>query len=327
MNFRDRSLSSWLTALLLLSAGCSVDATVGYNQSALAAGDACKTDALAACEDGACVVMSLFDAPAGHVTLEADDTDLFYSTSTLTVARRPIAGGPAMELGATSTTVMGMTSDATHVYWIELSGRLHGVAKNGGTPFEASYVVGNPTQVTVDATHLYWVIPGGGRVAMAPKPFGEATHISGQDVPSAITTDAAYVYWVNAGSAATTGQLVRARRGDLTTAEVVLSGLDAPVAVAANDDAVYWASKTTVFKLAKGATAAQTVASGFGEITRIAVHGATLYGVGSDGLWRVPALGGERWVLHPRPMSALAVTCSGAFSVHWLEDGLERYGP
>jgi hypothetical protein len=326
MSVRDRSFRFLLLPLLLLPA-CSVDATVGYNESALAGGVSCKADALASCEEGACVVSTLFDAPAGHVTLEADETDLFYPTSLLTIGRRPIAGGPTVDFGSASTTVMGMTSDATHVYWVELSGVLRGVAKNGGAPFDASYVVGNPTELTVDATHLYWVFPGGGRVAMAPKPIGDATHISGQDVPRAITTDATHVYWVNAGSAAATGQLMRARRGDLTTVEVVLSGLDAPVAVAADSDAVYWAAKTAVFRWVKGESAAETVATGFAEITRIGVHGSTLYGIGSDGLWRVPVLGGERLVLHPRPMSGLAIACSGVFAVHWLEDGLERYGP
>jgi hypothetical protein len=311
---------------LLGAAACRVDATVGYNESALVSGVPCQVDAVAPCEDGACAVSTLFDAPAGHVTLEADDSELFYSTGLLTIGRRPIAGGPTLELGAATTTVRGMTSDATHVYWIELSGVLHGVAKNGGAPFDASYVVGNPTEVTVDATHLYWVIPDGGRVAMAPKPSGEAMHIGSQDMPRSITTDGAHVYWVNAGTTPATGQLMRASRGDLTTVEVVLSGLDGPLAVTATSDAIYWASKTAVFRLLKGETAAQTVATGFTEVTQIGVHGSALYGVGLDGLWKVPVAGGERVVLHPSPMSALAIACSGVFAVHWLEEGLERYG-
>jgi hypothetical protein len=315
-----------LFCLLVLSAACSIDATVGYNESALAGGVACQADAVAPCEDGTCAVSTLFDAPAGHVTLEADDTEIFYSTGLLTLGRRPIAGGPAVELGSASTAVRGMTSDATHVYWSELSGVLRGVAKNGGVPFDASYVVGNPTELTVDSSHLYWVFPDGGRVATAPKSSGEALHIGSQDVPRSITTDATHVYWVNAGSAAATGQLMRASRGDLTTVEVVLSGLDAPLAVTATSDAIYWASRNAVFRLMKGETAAQTVTTGLTEITQIGVHGEALYGVGLDGLWKVPVVGGERVVLHPRPMSALAISCAGVFAVHWLEDGLERYG-
>jgi hypothetical protein len=119
---------------------------------------------------------------------------------------------------------------------------------------------------------------------------------------------------------------MRAARGDLTTLEVVLSGLDAPVAVTATSEAIYWASKTAVFRLVKGETVAQAVATGFAEVTQIGVHGSALYGVGMDGLWKVPVTGGERAVLHPSPMSGLAIACSGVFAVHWLEDGLERYG-
>jgi hypothetical protein len=334
MNVRQRSmrstrslLFSLLFSLLVLPAACHVDATVGYNESAFASGLSCKADAVARCEQGVCAVSTLFNAPAGHVTLEADDTELFYSTGLLSIGRRPIAGGPTLELGSSSTSVRGMTSDATHVYWTELSGVVRGVEKNGGAPFDASYVVGNPTELTVDTTHLYWVFPDGGRVAMAPKPSGEATHIGGQDVPRSITTDGTHVYWVNAGSAPAAGQLMRASRGDLTTAEVVLSDLDAPLAVTATRAAIYWASKTAVFRLMKGEAAAQTVTTGLTEITQIGVHGSFLYGVGMDGLWKVPAVGGERNVLHPRPMSALAISCSGVFAVHWLEDGLERYGP
>jgi hypothetical protein len=311
--------------MLLLSAACRVDVTVGYDESA-PTDVSCKTDSLAPCEEGACAVSTLFDAPAGHVILGVDETDLFYQTGLLSIGRRPIAGGATVELGSASTAVRGMTIDATHVYWVELGGDVHGVAKKDGTPFDASYVVGNPTDLTVDATHLYWVIPGAGRVAMAPKPTGAASHIAGQDMPSAITTDANYVYWVNSGSAAVTGQLMRARRGDLTTVEVLLSGLDAPIAVEAHTNAIYWASKTSVFRLVKGATVAETLATGFTEVTQIGVYGSTLYGVGMDGLWKVPVSGGERAVLHPSPMSSLAIACSGVFAGHWLEDGLERYG-
>jgi hypothetical protein len=326
MSTYPRSSSFLLVLLLVLPAACSVEATVGYDADAFAGRASCKTDALSPCEQGVCATSRLFDAPAGHVSLEADDTDLFYPIDLLTIGRRPIAGGPTIEVGSASTSVRGMASDATHVYWVELSGRVHGVAKNGGTPFDASYVVGNPTDLTVDANHLYWVIPEGGRVAMAPKPSGEAQHIAGQDVPTAITTDATHVYWVNSGTAAATGQLMRARRGDLTTLELVLSGLDSPVAIEADADAIYWASKTAVFRWLKGETMAETIAAGFTEVTQIGVHGPTLYGVGIDGLWKILVSGGERSVLHPRPMSSLALACSGAFAGHWLEDGLERYG-
>jgi hypothetical protein len=316
-----------LLACWLLVVGCRVDATVGYNEGALIGGKACETDALARCENGACAVTDLFDAPHGAITLQADDTQLFFLNTQFTLAKRPIAGGATTELATTDTPLMRMTSDATHVYWIEQDGKLRGVPKAGGAFFEASYVFGNPTDITVDAAHLYWVLPDLGQVAMAAKPMGPATHISGQNWPTAITTDGAFVYWVNAGNLPNTGELMRAERGNLKTAELLLTELEAPVAIAAAGGDVYWASSSSVFRLASGETAAETLARDLMEIKQLGVVGGAVYGVGMDGFWTIPVAGGERTTLHPRPMSAMAVACSGVFSSHWLEDGLERYGP
>lgn len=317
----------WLIPLVLwLAPACNVEATVGYNSKAFVGAGSCDTDTLAPCDEKTCVVSELFDAPPGVATLLADDNDVFFLSSRLDIARRAIAGGEARELVTAETPVMRMTSDAAHVFWIEQGGQLRGIAKAGGTFFEASYAFGNPTDVTLDATHLYWVLPDAGQVAMSTKPMGEAEYISGQDVPTAITTDASHVYWVNAGTAPATGQLMRAKRGDLETAELLLGGLETPVAIAAGDGAVYFASKNSVFRWSPGAVLAETVMTDLIEVKQIGAHGSTLYGVGMDGLWKVPTGGGARATLHARPMSALAVACSGGFASHWLEDGLERYG-
>lgn len=325
MGERHHALA-WLL-LLASSTGCRVDATVGYNEGALSGGKACETDAFARCEDGGCAVTDLFDAPHGAVTLQADDTDLFFLPNQLSLAKRPIAGGAVSELAAATTPIMRLTSDATHVYWIEQDGKVRGVPKAGGALFEASYVFGNPSDLTLDASHLYWVLPELGQVAMATKPMGQSTHISGENWPTAIATDAGYVYWINAGNLPGTGELKRAKRGDLKTRELLLSELDAPLAITVAAGDVYWASKTSVFKLADGETSPQTLANDLMEIQQLGVAGGALYGVSMDGFWTIPVAGGKRTTLHPRPMSALAVACSGVFASHWLEDGLERYGP
>ena len=61
MSVRQRSSPFLLSPLLLLPAACSVDATVGYNESSLAGGISCETDTVAACEESACVTSTLFD--------------------------------------------------------------------------------------------------------------------------------------------------------------------------------------------------------------------------------------------------------------------------
>jgi hypothetical protein len=162
---------------------------------------------------------------------------------------------------------------------------------------------------------------------MARKPMGEATHISGQASPEAITTDATHVYWVNAGTGPLTGELMRALRGELTTAELVLSGLDAPLAIAASDEAVYFASSTAVFRWVEGATVAEIVATDLSETKGIVVYGSTVYGVGMEGLWKVAKTGGRWQQLERRPMSGIALSCSGVYATAWFETGLVRYGP
>jgi hypothetical protein len=315
--------------LLLLLGACDVDSTVGYNNASALVGPAtCGTDApLARCSDNGCAVANVFDAPHGSITLAVDDANIFFLAGPQTIGRRATDSGVSVELASADSTLIRMTSDATHVYWTELDGRVRGVPKPGGERFDAGYVFGNPSDISVDATHLYWIFPEFGQVAMVAKPSGNASHISGQDAPQAITTDATSVYWVNAGSRAASGQLVRAPRGDLASAEVWLNGLDAPVAITVSEEAVYWASKTAVVRVRKGETAVEPVAAGFTEVKAIRVFGSTLYGVGMDGLWRVAASGGDWQTLERRPMSGMAIACSGVYATGWFEDAVVRYAP
>ncbi len=315
-----------LLALLAVSA-CDVHSTVGYIDGALVGGLSCSPAELASCDAGGCSVSQVFSPREGAITLAADESDLFYLTGPQSFARRPIGGGPSVDLAVADSTLMHLASDATHVYWTELDGNVRGVPKLGGARFDAGYVFGNPSDIAVDSSHLYWVFPEFGQVAMAQKPSGAATHISDQASPRAITADGTHVYWVNAGSAAGTGELVRAQRGDLGTAEILLSGLDAPVAVSAGGGAVYFASKTGLFRLVDGEASAQTVATGFTEVKDIAVYGESVYGVGIDGLWKAPASGGDWQPLERRGMSGMAVTCSAVYATGWFESALVRYGP
>jgi hypothetical protein len=321
-------LARRLALPLLLLTACDIHSTVGYDdaESGLA-GRSCGDAGIARCDSGLCAVTSVFAPPAGSITLAADEASLYFMADPNTLDRYTLRDGTSAFLATADSTLMRMTSDAENVYWTELDGDVRGVPKSGGSRFDASYVFGNPTDIAVDSTYLYWLFPEFGQIAMAPKPSGAATFISGQDGPQAITTDDTYVYWVNAGTGVMAGQLVRAARGDLTSAAVLLSGLDSPVAIAASGGAVYWASKTAVYRLPKAGAAPETVATGFSEVKAIAVHGATLYGIGMEGLWRAPASGGAWQELELRPMSALALSCDGVYATAWYENALVKYGP
>ncbi len=315
----------WSAALLVLPlSGCDIDTTVGYNdgEGALVGGARCTTDApLGRCADSPCVVTDLFDPPLGAITIAVDAASAFFLSGPQALARRPLAGGPSVDLATAESTLMRMTIDDRHVYWTELNGQVRGVPKAGGAAFDAGYVFGNPTDITVDSEYLYWVLPGFGEIAMAPKPSGDATHIGGQGEPRAIAVDATHVYWVNAS------ELVRALRGNLASAEVIRSDLEGPVAITVNEDAIYWASQNAVYRLRKGGGGVEPIAGAFAEVKGIAVFGDTVYGAGMDGLWRVPASGGEPFILDRRPMSALTLTCAGLYASGWFDSVFVRYAP
>ena len=318
--------------LLYLLAGCDVNSTVGFNErgNGLAGGERCATDApLARCATSTCVVTDLFEPPRiGTTTLGVDRDNVYLVTTEFALAKRALGGGPIVDLASAETPLMRLTLDDTFAYWTEQGGSVRAVPKGGGAMFEAAYVFGNPTEITTDGAHLYWVIPPFGGVAMAPTPGGEAMQISGQSDPQAIAVDSTHVYWVNAGTAgAPSGQLVRAQRGNIASAEVLLTDLDAPTAITVSDDSVYWVAQNSVFRMLKATYAVETVATGFQEIRNIAAFGDILYGAGMDGLWRLPATGGEPELLDRRPMSALALACSGAYATGWFESALARYAP
>jgi hypothetical protein len=323
---------SCVSLLFLLLAACDVDSTVGYIEAegALVGGVPCPADSpLARCSDGPCVVTNLFEPRIGSITLAVDSDSAFFLTDPVAIARRRLDGEESVDLATADSTLMRMTIDDTYVYWTELDGNVRGVPKAGGPRFDVGYVFGNPTDITIDTSHVYWVFPEFGQVAMAPKPAGDATHISSQDAPQAIAVDATHVYWVNGGTASQpSGQLVRAPSGNLASAEVVLSNLDAPIAIAVSDDSVYWASLHDVFRMPKNDSAVvEPVASGLTEIKAIAAFGDTVYGAGMDGLWRAPATGGEPLELERRPMSAMTLTCAGVYASGWFDSAFIRYAP
>jgi hypothetical protein len=312
--------------LALLLCGCDVDSTVGFNEgsAALVGGVRCPADApLARCSREPCVVTNLFDAPLGTITIAVDSQSIFFLRDQVTLGRRSLDDGSIVDFASAESALMRMTIDENYVFWTELNGQVRGVPKAGGATFRAGYVFGNPTDIASDGNYLYWVLPSFGEVAMAPKPAGEASQIAGQGEPGAIAADATHAYWITAA-----GQLVRALSGNLASAEVIRSDLEAPVAVTTTDSAVYWASKNAVFRMPKAeSTVVSTIASGFTEVKAIAAFGDSVYGVGMDGLWKVPATGGERQTLEPRPMSALTLACSGVYASGWFESAFIRYAP
>jgi hypothetical protein len=133
------------------------------------------------------------------------------------------------------------------------------------------------------------------------------------------------VYWVNEGSGASGGELMRAPLGDLTDAEMLLSGLDSPNAVAVGDEDVFFAAEARVFKVSKAGGDAEPFADDFGPLKTMVAHRDTVYLAGMNGLGRARA-GEATEVLDPRGMLGVAVSCQGVFATGWFESLLVKYG-
>lgn len=337
-------IASWS----VLVAGCEVRSTVGFNarqQQALDgggveggirnnAGDGgtattmCpQSSPLATCSTGTCTVKVASDTYPGNVSIAVDDENIFYRSAEQAISRRSLDGGAATELTSTDF-MLRLAADDTHVFWTEQNGRVRAVPKAGGVAFDVASVFGNPLELAVEATHVYWVIPEFGEVAMAPKAGGAPSHIVGHPRAQTITFDAQHVYWGNGGEGDKAGQIARAPLGNLSGAEVLLSNLDAPVSIAVTDTFVVWGSMNAVFRTSKSSVGSPVeITSGLTEVKELVVFGDTIYGAGMDGFWKVPVAGGPRTLLDKRPMSAIALNCSGVYASSWFEPVLLRYAP
>jgi len=316
-------------ALLGLCA-CDVSSTVGYNDGALSVGPgaSCPADAsLRVCSSGDCVVTEVSAAEQGVETVAVDADGIFFVSALNVLARRPIGGGPLVELTTELDQMEQLTIDADRVYWTEFDGKVRSLPKTGGPTLDVTSVFGHPTSIALDAEHVYVVLPESGEVAMAPIPSGPETHLAGENVPIAIAADAEHVYWLDQGQpGAANGELVRAPRGDLSSAEVLLSNLDAPVAIALTSDAVLWATFDSIFTVPKAGGSAAAIAGGFGEAKAIAAFDGIVYLAGQGGLTRTTMADGATLLLEPRPMTSLGMGCDGVFATGWADPVLIRYG-
>src|SRR5688572_31867521 len=84
---------------------CDVHSTVGYIDGALVSGVSCPASDLATCDTGGCTVSQVFSPREGSITLAADESDLFYLTGPQSFARRPIGGGPSVDLAVADSTL------------------------------------------------------------------------------------------------------------------------------------------------------------------------------------------------------------------------------
>jgi hypothetical protein len=306
--------------------GCETTSVVGYNRARPSPMTCGPDSALALCNDNPCVVRELFAAHAATLSLAVDDEAVFFMRSEAILSRRDFDAVESSDLTTSLDQLSHTAVDAEHVYFTEFDAIVRRVPKHGGDTEVVMTPFGHPTQIVVDDRYAYTVLPDRGEIAMAPKVLGAMERLGSQAAPQSLTLDGEYVYWVNQGTAgARDGALVRARRGDLTTAEIVRADLDGPLLVAVGDTTIAWATETTVMRMNKTGGDPREVASGLRQPKTLGMFGETIYLAAETGLVAIP-LDGQLKVLDNRPMTGLAVACSGVYANVWNEGQIVRYG-
>jgi hypothetical protein len=298
---------------------------VGFNGTALTTPSCAAESSLSVCSAEPCVVTGIGAGTRGSWAVAADDEYVFFERNPTTLSKVPVRGGPAIDVRTDLERLWMVALDEEYVYTTEYEAGVRRVKKSGGP---SELVVrpsrGHPLAIAVDREHVYVTLTDEDQILMAPKAGGEATLLAGQSAPPAIAVDDRHVYWVNEGATGSSGELVRAPLGDLTAAEVLLTALDSPRALAVGSEAVFFGSPSAAFSLPKAGGDAALVTE-FEDLKSMAAYDDTVYLAGLEGLGRA-RLGAAPQVVDARGVLGVAVSCQGVFGTGWFESFLVRYG-
>jgi hypothetical protein len=314
-----------MLALAAFGTACDVSSVVGYDESALGALRCGEHSPLERCDEGACVIRDLEPAQVGSTAIAVDDDFVYYLRDASSIVTAPVGGGEVVDLTTSDGGVFRMAVDAQYLYWTEFGRRIFRVSKAGGAAEVVADIDGHPTVIALDDTYVYAAMTDKNELAMTPKEPGRATFLPTQAAPVWVATDSTHVYWINQGNEPSTGELVRTRLGDLTRTEVLLQGLDSPVALALSQSDAYVATPTELLRVSKDGGAAESIDAALEEPKSLAAYSDSVYVTSIAGLLRFRP--GERTTLDARTTLGLGVACSGLVATGWLTPALLRYAP
>ena len=316
-----RGGSVFVVALL---SGCDQSSVVGHNESTLAALYCSENSPIARCDEGSCVVRDLEPAQVGSTAIAVDVEHVYNLREANAIVKTPVGGGPVVDFATSEQGVSRMAVDAEHLYWSEFGRRIFRAPKAGGKREVVADIDGHPTVLALDETRVYAALTDTNQLAMVPKAGGSATFLP-QPAPFWVATDRTHIYWINQGNGPNSGELLRAPLGELARAEVLLDGLDEPVALALSEGDAYVAVGSELLRVAKSGGSAEVVLTELYESKSVATYSDSVYVTSLAGLIRLRA--GEATTLDTRTTLGLGVSCSGVFATGWLVEALLRYAP
>lgn len=198
----------------------------------------------------------------------------------------------AVVLSPSEGNVVGITVDATRVYWTSYSsGLIRSCPKTGCSGGATTLASGrqNPYGIAADGTNVYWVETTGNSVhscAAGGCGGNPTTLASSQMAPMGIAVDGANVYWTNG----TGGEVQKCATGGCGGVPTTLATVTNPAYIALDKTNVYWTSGNSVRRCSKSCANDSVLLANSGLVNQLAVDGTDVYWGGSA-LYRCAAAG------------------------------------
>ncbi|WP_438027647.1 hypothetical protein [Sorangium sp. So ce233] len=186
----------------------------------------------------------LSSSAGGLVGLSADATKLYWATLN-SIRTVPLSGGSPVTLVTFSanTFLWFMVMDDTSLYAASSGRKVWKAPKTGGAATELSSGLGGSPSGMVNDASHLYVALSGAGIVKLPKTGGAATTVASGDA-SYLAADAERLYWFNGSSVVATCK----NSGE---SQVVATGMAAPRGIAVDNTQLYWADSDKIWKVAK----------------------------------------------------------------------------